>query len=177
MSHTSRVSCGINFSLFARDHFAYVHLTFRQAKQINILIFDARSSSSPPFRSDFSASLAVARILRRWVIRYRSSQRQPRKKSEVPRLLESEPRESLNDVTFVVSLPRRRAFARLNCKLRLHSPSICHPRHPLGFFSRLSFPKAVLSFPSSPSSPSPSRRRSWKIYILRVGGLTNSLVN
>lgn len=148
---------------------------FRQIRSRLTFIFDAGSSSSPPFRSDFSASLVVAKILRRWVIRYRSSQRQPRKKSEVSKLPESEPRESLNDVTFVVSLPRRRAFARLNCKLRLHSPSICPPSPPAsshGFRSQKPFYRSSL-----PPLPPPSHRRSWKIYILRVVGLTNSLVN
>lgn len=168
--NSAHLSYGINFSLFAKP--SRLHSFPTGSIEINILIFDARSSSSPQFRSDFSASLA--RILRRWVIRYRSSQRQPRKKSEIPRLLESEPRESLNDVTFVVSLPRRRAFARLNCKLRLHSPSICPPSPPPasshGFRSQKPF------YRSPPPLP-PCPRRSWKIYILRVGGLTNSLLN
>lgn len=64
-----------------------------------------------------------------------------REKNVVPRLPESELRESLNDVTFVVSLPRRRAFARLNCKLRLHSPSLLLSLLPR-FFSRFSFPES-----------------------------------
>lgn len=79
----------------------------------------------------------------------------PRERGEVPRLpRRSEPRESLNDVTFVVSLPRRRAFARLNCKLRLHSlpslfpscPCLCPPPH------QPAVPRARPAPPSPPSS-------------------------
>jgi len=60
-------------------------------------------------------------------------------------LPQSEPRESLNDVTFVVSLPRRRAFARLNCTSSVSTQAPPFPRFIPRFFSRPSLARSVLS--------------------------------
>lgn len=121
-------------------------------RQTSNPVFDTRSSASYSSRSrdDFSTTGDSRRRLEFYVaelfVIIRPSGNRARK-ARFRWLAESEPRESLNDVTFVVSLPRRRAFARLNCKLRLHLPPSRALRRPprCGFFPQLSFPKAVLS--------------------------------
>lgn len=87
------------------------------------------------------------RILRRWVIRYHSSQWQPRKKSEVP--LAGRERASW---IFERRHVRCQFTAKARvCTFKLQAPSplappSAHRRPPRrGFFLQLSFPKAVLS--------------------------------
>jgi len=102
------------------------------------------------FRQRLSLSLSLSAspesyVAELFVIVRRSSNRAARRAKRLLLLLpRSEPRESLNDVTFVVSLPRRRAFARLNCTSSV-STQAALPRLVPRFFSRPSFARSVFS--------------------------------
>jgi len=142
---TSLFMLYVNFSLSAKS--SCLHSFSVPIDSIEINIFHLRREVFA-LASVSKRLFGISRRRQNFMSLSYSSQRQPHKKSKVPRLPGSESRESLNDVTFVVSLPRRRAFARLNCKLRLHSPSIC-PLSPLAssHVFRSFKQKAILSLP------------------------------
>lgn len=162
------------FFLFARPSRLRSFSVPTGSIQINSLIFDARSSSSPPFRSDFSASLAVAEnftSLSYSLSFVPAATAQEKRGSEAAgeraswiferRHVRCQFTAKARVCTFKLQAPSPLAF---------HLPSISPSASSHGFRSQKPFYRSP---PLPPSCP----RHSWKIYILRVGGLTNSLVN